>query len=579
MDNYYIESLVGSPLRKFFKLLALERADILLVYIYAIINGFISLSLPLGIQAIMSLVGVAQVSTSLIVLIAVVMLGILVSSGLSIMQYSIIERLQQRIFAKSTFEFAFRIPRMKLEGLLKEYPPELMNRFFDIITIQKALPKLIIDFSASLLQIIFSLLLLAFYHPFFAFYGVFVVVITILLFRFTSEKGLATSLMESKYKYKVAHWLEELARSMNIFKLAGYTDMPLHHTDKLVAGYLEYRGKHFKVLVSQYSFIVLFKFLITGGLLIIGTALVVSKEINLGQFVASEIIIILILSSADKLFSGLEAIYDVLTGVEKLSYITQKEIETEKGVSFEDIDKYEGIKFDFVNVSYEYDSNRHMALEGINLSIGAGEKVCICGFAAAGCSTLINLSASILHNYTGNIQVNDVSMRNINLISLRSFVGENLHQNDIMNGTITENISMGRDDITFQDVLESSRITGLKDFVDNLPNGFDTHVIQDDMTIPFSIAAKINLTRSVAEKPKLFLMDQPLQHLDKTDKVTVSEYLTARDKPWTLIVASNDVAMASRCEKVVVMSKGRILDIGTFEEIKSKPYSVDLFET
>lgn len=579
MESKYIENLEGSPLQKFFALLSLEGREIVLVYTYAIINGLVSLSLPLGISAIMSLMTGGQISSSLIVLIVIVLLGILISSGLQVMQYKIIELLQQRIFTRSAFEFAHRIPRMKLESLIKEYSPELMNRFFDIITIQKGLPKLIIDLSSSLLQISFSLLLVTFYHPAFGFYGIIIVVIIVLLFRFTSKKGLDTSLLESKYKYKVAHWLEELARSMNIFKLAGYTEMPMRHTDKVVSKYLDARKSHFSILMNQYGFIVLFKFLITGGFLIIGVALVIGEELNLGSFVAAEIVIILILGSAEKLFSALETVYDVLTGVEKISVVTQIDAETEDGIDFEEIDTNKGLEIEFKNVSYMYKYNNHNALNQVSLKIESGEKICIAGFGASGCSTLINLSSSLLHNYDGTVLFNGVSMRNLNLISLRSYVGENLNQNELMNGTITENISMGRDDITFQDVLDSSKIANLKSFVDNLPNGFDTEVIQNDISLPFSVATKINLARSIAEKPRLFIMDQPLQHLDLVDKMSISKYLTDKNNSWTLIVATNDIAMASQCDKVVVMENGSIRDIGTYNEICEKPYAKDLFET
>lgn len=579
MEQRYIENLEGTPLRKFIAMLSLERTDIVLVYIYAIINGVISLSLPLGIQAIMPLLTAAIVSTSLVVLIITVLVGILTSSGLQYMQYKIIEMLQQRIFTRASFEFANRIPRMKLESMIKEYSPELMNRFFDIMTIQKGLPKLIIDLSSTLLQITFGLILLAFYHPFFAFYGVLVVVILILLFKFTSDKALKTSLLESKFKYKVAHWLEELSRSMNIFKLAGYTEMPLRHTDKMVSQYLTHRKNHFKVLMTQYGFIVIFKFLIAGGLLTIGVALIVSKEINLGQFVAAEIIIILILGASEKLFTAIETMYDVLTGVEKISMVTQKEAETEEGLAFEEIDNHKGIELEFKDVSYQFKYNTHNAVDHLNLKIEAGEKVCVAGYAASGCSTLINLSASLFHNYTGTILVNGVSMRNINLISLRSYVGENLNQNEIMNGTITENISMGRDDIQYRDVLEASEIVNLKNFVDALPDGFDTKIIQNDISISYSTAAKINLARSIAERPHLFLMDQPLQHLDKKDKVKIAKYLTSHDNDWTLLIASNDIAVASECDKIIVLENGRVKEVADFETLKTKDYFEELFES
>lgn len=579
MAGGYLKELTGGSLKKFLKLLSLERADIVLIYSYAVVSGIISLSLPLGIQAIMSLVTVATVSTSLIVLIVVVLVGIILSSWFYIMQYAIIERIQQRIFTRATFEFAYRIPRIKVESLIKEYAPELMNRFFDIMTIQKSLPKLMIDLAAAMLQILFSLILLAFYHPIFAFYGILVVVFIFVLFRFTVEKGLKSSLKESKYKYMVAHWLQELSRSMNLFKMAGYSEMPLNHTDGLVSDYIDARKTHFKTLMRQYQFIILFKFLITGGLLVIGSALVVNKQINLGQFVASEIIIILILNSVEKLYVGMETMYDVLTGVEKISVITQIEIESDKGCSFKEVDNGKGVKIEFKNVNYGYVENNHKALKELNLTIESGQKVCVAGFAASGCSTLVNLSASILHNYDGSILINDVLLRNMNLMSLRSHISENLTQNEIMNGTIIENITMGREGISFKDVMEAARIVSVKSFIESLPNGFETKVVQNDMTIPYSVSAKINLARSVVSKPRLFVMDQPFQHLDKKDKDTIADFLTSKDKSWTLLVATNDIAIAKRCDKVIVLRDGQILDEGSFEEIYAKSYSEELFET
>lgn len=577
LSGEYIGELKGNPLKRFFRLLSLERKDVGLVYAYAIMNGLINLSLPLGIQAIMSLIMAGQASSSWVILIVIVIVGIIFSSAMQIMQLSIIERMQQRIFTRASFEFAFRIPRMKLEAMIKQYAPELMNRFFDVMTIQKGLSKMLVDFSAAALQIIFSLILLAFYHPFFVFYGITVLALIIFFFYISSPKGLKTSLEESKAKYNVAHWLEELARSMNIFKLAGYTEMPLKETDKQVAKYVKARKKHYKVLVTQYVYMGAFKVLITAGILIIGSALVFGKEINIGQFVASEVIIIIILNSVEKLITTIETIYDVLTGLEKLGAIIDHPIEDESGASFEDIDTGKGISISFKDVSYTYPETSHMALNGITLDIASGEKVCVAGYSASGASTIINLSASLLHLYEGTIKFNGMTMRNLNLISLRSYVGENMSNNEIMNGTIAENISMGRDDITFKDVVQAANSVGLKEFVNGLKDGFDTKIIQNDLTIPDSIAVKINIARSIAENPQLFVMDEPLQNLEKVDKVKIAEFLT-KDKQWTLLVASNDAVMASMCDRIIILKDGQIIDQGSFDVISKKPYFFEIFE-
>ena len=581
MESLRPESTVNpqtSPLKRFFRFLALEKSDIGLVYAYAILGGIINLSLPLGIQTIMTLIMAGRSSTSWLILILIVIFGIIFSGLLQIMQFSIIEKLQQRVFARTAFELAYRIPRMNFEKIVKKYAPELLNRFFDVMTIQKGLSKILVSFTASIIQIVFGLILLAFYHPFFAFYGVLVLALIIIIFYITSPKGLSTSLAESKVKYKVAHWLEELARSMNIFKLAGYTEMPIIHTNKLVSTYIDARRKHFRLLLSQYAYLISFKVLVTGGLLIIGSLLVFNKELSLGQFVASEIVIILMLGSVEKLLTTIETIYDVLTGLEKVGSVIDQEIETDEGIDFEEIDTGKGISITFQDVYYKYPNTNYPALDGINLNIEPGQNVCIAGYAGSGTSTLISLASSVLHEFTGTLLINGITIKNLNLMSVRSYVGENLSNNEIMNGTITENISMGRDDITMQDVIKACESVGVKDFIQGLPQGFDTEIIQNDMTIPDSIAVKINIARSIAENPKLFIMDKPLQLLEKKDKMLIADFLTDKTKDWTLVVASNDATLAQKCDKIFVMKHGKIIDEGTFDEIKSKEYYDELFE-
>lgn len=566
------------PIQRFFKLLSLDRKDIALVYSYAILGGIINLTLPLGIQTIMSLITAGKTSTSWVVMITIVILGVILAGGIQIMQLSIIEKLQQRIFARTAFELAYKIPRIRVESILKKYAPELMNRFFDVMTIQKGLSKILVGFTAAILQLIFGLVLLTFYHPFFAVYGLVVLGFIILVFYLTSPNGLATSLHESKHKYNVAHWLEELARSMNIFKLAGYTEMPVNHTDKMVNAYIQSRKSHFKVLLSQYMFLVGFEAFVAGGLLIIGSFLVFDQQISIGQFVASEIIIILMLGSVEKLLSTIETIYDVLTGLEKVGQLLDTPSEGDEGIYFEDIDNGKGMGIEFQNVSYTYPNTARHALKDVNLKIESGQRVCITGYGGAGTSTIINLAATILHDFDGSILFNGITSKNVNLMSLRSFVGENLSASEIMNGTIAENISMGRDDILMSDVIEASELVGLKDFIQGLPEGYHTRIIQNDLTIPDSIAIKVNIARSIAENPSLFIMDKPLELLEKKDKELIADVLTDDSKDWTLLVASNNPVLAAKCDKVIVMKDGTVLDEGTFDEIKTKPYYNELFE-
>ena len=233
-----------SPAQRLLRLLAQYRREIRYIILYAVVAGLINLSLPLGIQAIISLIAGGAISASWVVLVLFVSLGALMVGLLRLMQLSIMEFMQRRIFADAAVEFAVRIPRLNLEALRKEHLPELVNRFFDTLTLQKGLPKLLIDGSTAILQIIFSLLLLSFYHPAFVLFSLILIGMLAILFSLTAPKGLQTSLKESKYKYKLAFWLEEVGRVATTFKLAGENRLPLLRADDVTVHYVDARAKH-----------------------------------------------------------------------------------------------------------------------------------------------------------------------------------------------------------------------------------------------------------------------------------------------------------------------------------------------
>jgi len=290
---------IMSPWRRFVGLLELDKRDIKQIFYYAVFAGLVALSLPLGIQAIINLLQGAQLSSSWIVLVILVTLGVAFQGGLQIMQIRILENIQQKIFTRSSFEFVYRFPKMTSISLRNHYPPELANRFFDTLTVQKGLSKVLIDFPAAVLQIIFGIILLSFYHPFFIIYGVLLLVLIYIVFKFTASNGLQTSLKESKAKYKVAHWIQEVARSMLSFKLSGKTSLAMNRNDQLTTEYLEARESHFRILLLQFVQMIGFKILVTAGLLLIGGLLVLNQKMNIGQFVAAEIIILLVISSGE----------------------------------------------------------------------------------------------------------------------------------------------------------------------------------------------------------------------------------------------------------------------------------------
>ncbi|MEM6966542.1 MAG: ATP-binding cassette domain-containing protein [Bacteroidota bacterium] len=564
--------------QRFFKLLELDRKDISYIYLYAIFAGIITLSLPLGIQAIINLMVGGEVSSSLYLLIGIITAGIAFNGFLTVMQLTVTETLQRRIFTRSAFEFAWRVPRLKIEALTGIYPPELVNRFFDTITIQKGIPKILIDFSTALLQIVFGLILLSLYHPFFVFFGLILLIILLSIFYFTGQRGLQTSLKESKYKYQVAHWLEELGRAMNIFKLSGVSKLPMRRTDELVTSYLSARKSHFKVLLVQYGSVVLFKTVITATLLLLGSILVIDNQISIGQFVAAEIIVILIMNSAEKLIVSMDNIYDVLTGLEKIGFVTDLPLEQTDGIALQKIsDEDGGIEIEMDNVTFQYEDANVPTLKGVSLDIKSGEKVCIAGFNGSGKSTLTKLLGGLFTSYGGMITFNSIPLKNIDLDSLRKEIGTLSSQDEIFNASIIENITLGNDNISMETIIKTAKEIDLHQYINKLPDGYKTELIANGLNVPRSVRTKIILARTLIFQPCILLLDNFMPRLERREKQLIIDYLTEEQKHWTLIGISNNPNFAAKCDRVIVLEKGHIIADAPFDEAISNQLVCDIF--
>ena len=564
-----------SPLKRFFNLLKVDKQEVLSIYVYALFNGIVTLSLPLGIQAIINLISGGQVSTSWIILVVFVIAGVALTGVMQIMQLSISENLQQKIFTRSAFEFAYRIPKLQMEAVDKSYMPELVNRFFDTLSVQKGLSKILMDFSSASLQVIFGLILLSLYHPFFILFSIVLVVIVYLIFRFTAAQGLRTSLVESSYKYEVAHWLEEVARAMETFKLAGTSQLPLTKTDEAVTGYLTSRKAHFKTLMLQYINLVGFKVIIAAGLLLIGGLLVINQQMNIGQFVASEIIIILVLASVEKLILSMETIYDVLTAIEKIGSVTDLPLESDMGTDIV-LNKDKSLSININKLSYRFNDSKEDMLKNIQLDIGAGDKICLSGSDGSGKSLLLQLIAGLYEGFSGTIVYNNIPLRNWPKAMLRARIGDSLSREDIFKGSLKENITLGKAGITLEALREVAAVTGLTDFVEALPEGYNTMLMPEGKNLPKSIRLKIMLARCLTGKPGLIMLEDNFNQLNDMDKEKLIDHLLS--KKWTVIAVSNDPAVAARFDKVAVLDGGQLLEYDKLESIKNKQWYQKIFQ-
>jgi len=546
-----------SPLKRYFNLLKLDKRDISQIVFYAIFAGLVSLSLPLGIQAIINLIQAGQVSVSWVVLVVIVVIGVALVGILSLMQLRITENLQQKIFVRSSFEFSYRLPKIKFEELYNQYPPELANRFFDTISIQKGTSKLLIDFSTALLQILFGIILLSLYHPFFIFFGILLLGLLYSIFRFSYNSGLASSLKESKYKYKVASWLQEIARNNFSFRKQDNFDFALNKNNILVDEYLNYREKHFKVIKRQFSQLIVFKVIITASLLLIGGYLVLNQKMNIGQFVAAEIIILLVINSVEKIIVGLESLYDVLTSVEKIGQIVDLNIEEAQSKNQDYC--FTNITLETENLRFKFPDSNDDVLDKINLKIDQTEKIYLEGDNGSGKTTLLRILSGAMQPTSGSFFINDDTYRKIDLAQYRSQIGTITQGETPFEGTILENITFNNPLVSHEDIKWAIESVKLGTFIKTLPKGLDTKIFPDGRQLSSSNAQKILLARSIVNKPKILFYEDPLDKMDEEATKEIIDFITDSKNKWTVIVSSKNDYWKQKCTRKIKMKDGKII--------------------
>lgn len=567
-----------TPIQRFIELVSFERKEITSIYFYAIISGLIYLTLPLGIQSIINLLFGGLISTSVVVLILIVVLGVVLNGWIQIMQMRVNERIQRRIFTRYSLQFGYKIPRLDLIAIDDYYLPELVNRFFDTASLQKGLSKVLLDFPSASVQIIFGLALLCFYSPIFIFLGILLVALIALILRLTYPRGIKTSIEESDYKFEVGYWLEETARTIKSMKFMGKVDFPLDKTDELVSGYLDARESHFKVLQIQYWAFVLFKVIITAALLLVGCYLVIEQQINIGQFIASEIVIITLLNSIEKIIVSLDVIYDMLTSLEKLGKLLDKPIERAGGMHISDTGNAIGISVKAEKLSYKYPDMDTYVLDKIDLDIKAGEHLCIFGTEGSGKSTLLKIFTGAYKDFKGNLLYNDVPLGNLDLNELRKKFGVYLNSPDIFSGTLLENLTLGGTEIDPKHILQVAEHTGILPFIQSLKQGLDTPLDSVGKKLPRNTLNKILLTRALIAKPQLLIMEDCWTELELNEQEKIIPNLLSNKYNYTLIGVTNNPLFASLCHKVLILDKGKIVACGTFDEVQKTPEYNNLFK-
>lgn len=542
--------------KKLVAILQLDKKEVSAIYVFAILAGLVQLVTPLGIQSIIGFVMAGSLSTSIIVLIAVVVIGVFLNGLFQIRQLQIIEKIKQKIYTRDALSFADKIPHLNIEKLDNYYLPELVNRFFDTLTLQKGIEKILLEIPAAFIQILFGIILLSLYHPVFIAFGIVLLLLLYIILATTLPKGFTKNMLASDYKYKTAAWLQELARVVKTFKYAKKTSLHIEKTDRLVSHYLIARTSYFKILLTQFWSLIAFKIIITAAMLIVGVYLLLNQQINIGQFIAADIVILAVINSVEKLILTLDKAYDTLTAIEKLDKIKSAELEN---AGVEQIATTQGIKVDFKNVSFSYPNGKKV-INDISLAIEAGEKTLIVGESGSGKSTLLRLLTGTFTNFTGTVRINNIAIGSYAIDSLRSNTGVLISQQDIFQGTIRDNITMGDTTVSTDVLFAISQKTGLDAFIGELELGFDSEIDPAGKKLPEKIKQGVLLARALLNNKQLLLLENPFAGLETNTKENIRQTIAAINNT-TVIVTSSTNTDQDVFDTIIYLENGAVASV------------------
>lgn len=529
-----------SPLSRLLQLVRLEQKDLITLPFLVFGYGLISIATPVSVQALVNIVTMGAVLQPLFVISLILFVLLLLSGTLYVFEGYIVELIQRRIFIRTAVNTAHNARCVEINFYDKENPVELINRFFDVATIQKSAATLLTVGLTSFLQVIIGSLILIFYSVYFAL--VIFVIMSLLLFivRSLGRHATETAIAESKAKYEMASWLESIAKNIFAFKFYKGDERTANQTQALVKSYIEKRSKHFNILMWQNISAALIYAVGGTTLLAIGGGLVIKGEINLGQFVAAELIIFGVLAGLIRLVSKLDYFYDLLAALDKIGAL--EDVPQEKsGEHVPHQAMLTSVKLHDVHFAY----NHYIKpLSNINLALKKGQHMAVLGDPGTGKSTLMKVIAKFRSPSAGQITINDIDLRQINNDALRNSMGL-AGPIEITEGTIKENICLGRQ-ISLEKLLNVIRELGLETEFNLFPDGLDTFITASGAPLSSSQLQRLMIARAVAGSPSLLLIDGLLDGFNEDElNAAINLFNNHRDE-WMLIVTTRFVHIAKK---------------------------------
>jgi ABC-type bacteriocin/lantibiotic exporter with double-glycine peptidase domain len=531
-------------------LLRLERRLLALVVSYSLAIGLFSLIVPLTVQELTNTFAFAIQPVTIVTLAGVMIAALLFVGAFRALQYYAVEVLERRLFARVAIGMAQQIPHLQVLG----FKPRYANHFMETVFMQRALSVLLVDLINVVVGGAVGMTILVFYHPYFLLYNALLLAGFNVVF-LLSHGGLRATIDMSHAKYDTLHWMQEISYNLLHFKATDSSAILMQRTDELVGKYIDRRQTRFGILIRQYLGSVGWQALAHGGLIATAAWLLSIGQLTLGQLVAAEVVVSGLLASFDEVVKRMGHIFYFMTGLKELDFVLslpKDQGSSSLSVSLPDPTVH-GIRLTCKDLSVHH-AGVPAIFQQFNVEVTPGEKIGIYASSTAAKTALARVLAGLEAPTGGVIRYNGVDLRHIDMAAInrcRGFMIDS--QLTLFEGTIEDNIVLGRSYIPYSDVRWALRFAELEEDVDALPQGLKTHIRAPGKILAPTHIMRILLARAVLARPQILVFDGTLHNLQLVLRETVLRRLCSKDEPWSVIFVSNDPNLTPHVDRRLIL--------------------------
>lgn len=545
-------------LRRLRVLLRPEMPDVWAVVIYGVWIGILNLATPLTVEALVNSVAFGGLVQPVVVLSVILFICLGIAAGLRGLQNWVVEVIQRRLFLRVAGDLAHRLPRVPIREFDDSNGPELVNRFFDILTVQKVSATMLLDGLGLVLSATIGLVVLALYHPFLFGYDIALLALITFAILYLGRGGVQTSVEESAAKYRVQASLETLALRPGIFKSFGGLEMAETLVNRRAKEWLRARQRHFRVLIWQISFALGMQAAAATALLCLGGFLVVRGQLSLGQLIAAELIVTTIVGSVAKMGKHLDAYYDLLAAVSKLGHLLDLPLERAGGEDLPPSAKPAAILVRDLSI----DLGGQTIFQSASLAIAPGERIALLGTCGAGRTTFLEVLAGLRSPSSGSVRIDGVDLRSLEISSYRRQVAA-IFEPEVFEATIAENLRLGREHVSSQAMHAALAPFDLLDEILKLPLGLQTPLTMRGSPLSRNQIIRLAMVRATCDSPRLLLLDGTLDLLGHPQREQVAEVLLRQGAPWTTVLVTHDPRVAARCDRQIEIRDCQLTELPT----------------